>query len=162
MAPHFPLFLLLFLSPVSLLPLSLHRLRVCDDHHIMLAGPGVKNVSASLRIELLSSAGYRLRGYDAASAVPITAVSGVALPAKWSTANTANTAAASTAHAEGSASSRNDDGDDDDDDDNGQGGPTTVVVKLGPKEEEGGGGEVMVRAHLTGGAKLYAINLHGC
>ena len=125
----------------------------------MLAGPGVKNVSASLRIELLSSAGYRLRGYDAASAVPITAVSGVALPAKWSTANTANTAAASTA--EGSASSRNDDGDDDDDD-NGEGGPTTVVLKLGQVEEEGGGGEVMVRAHLTGGAKLYAINLHGC
>ena len=73
------------------------------------------NITATVRIELLSSAGYKLRGYDAASAVPLSGVSGVALPAAW-----AGTAAL----------------------------PTD--------------GEVMVRAHLTAGAKLYAINLHGC
>ena len=50
---------------------------MCHMMTIMLAGPEVKNVSASLRLELLSSAGYRLHGNDTASALPITAVSGV-------------------------------------------------------------------------------------
>ena len=38
---------------------------------------------AAVRIELLSASGYRLRGYEAASAVALTGVSGVALPARW-------------------------------------------------------------------------------
>jgi hypothetical protein len=83
-----------------------------------------QNISATMKIELLSSAGYRLRGFDAEIAVPITGTSGVALPARW--ANSGNIA-------------------------------STPAVQELPKA-----GEVMLRAHITGGAKLYAINLVGC
>ena len=65
----------------------------------------------SVRIELLSSSGYALRGYEAASALPIAGLSGVSLPVRWN----------------GSS------------------------AELPP--------EVIIRAHLAAGAKLYAINL---
>ena len=68
-------------------------------------------VVPAVRIELLSSGGYALRGYEAASAVPVAGVSGVSLPVRWN----------------GSS------------------------AELPP--------EVIIRAHLTAGAKLYAINL---
>lgn len=57
----------------------------CFSHNYK-ADVCVRNVSAgpgTAKIELLSSAGYKLRGYDAASAVAISGVSGVAVPVKW-------------------------------------------------------------------------------
>jgi len=48
-------------------------------------GSNSGNASApTLRIELLSASGYRLHGFDAASARIITGVSGVSIPASWS------------------------------------------------------------------------------
>eukprot|EP01050_Picozoa_sp_SAG11_P033884 SAG11_NODE_11719_length_742_cov_1.122862_2_plen_129_part_01 len=38
---------------------------------------------AELRLELLSPAGYRLRGWGEAEATPLANISGVALPALW-------------------------------------------------------------------------------
>ena len=83
-----------------------------------------QNISATIKIELLSSAGYKLRGFDAETSVPISGTTGVALPVSWR--NPDNIAS------------------------------TAAVWQL-PKVSE-----VMLRAHLVGGAKLYAVNLVGC
>lgn len=86
----------------------------------------MRNEPASIKIELLSNAGYKLRGYDTASAMTITGVSGVAVPVRWADARNGNSSA-------------------------------TEALQTLPRT-----GEVMLRAHLTAGAKLYAINLVSC